>query len=207
MSMDPSKFSLKQALEIIAPHLEHLSFKPLVFFDSQMFKDMINGLEFTFKLWRGHVLAERSLSSESRVYAIPVERIVTRCSSGPVKRIEYRRLLLERTKGDRDYGYWYFQQTDFCPSSHSSKTHFYSERSTIVSIGDDGFQRFCPPNFPEKFWKFVIEWVNESVKVRERALASLKALKEVSVQEALKQRVAAGGLRLPSQLPPIETID
>ena len=52
-----------------------------------------------------------------------------------------------------------------------------------------------------------MDWARESAEVRERALASLKALKGASVQEALKQRVAASGLRLPSQLPPIETVD
>ncbi|MFA6272869.1 MAG: hypothetical protein WC673_00005 [Candidatus Paceibacterota bacterium] len=201
MNADTSKFSLKQASEIIAPYLEHLSFKPLSFFTDQVFKDQICGLDFSFKLWCGHVLVSARLTPKDWVYAIPVERIVW------VRRVEYRRLILERVRGDRDYGYWYFQQTDFFPSSKYSETHFYSARSTIVSIDDAGFEKFCPPDFPEKFWKFITEWAKESAEVRERALASLKALKEASVQEALKQRALASGLHLPSHLPPIETID
>ena len=202
MSMDASKFSLEQAMAIIVPHLEHLSFKPLSFFTDQAFKDQFCGLDFSFKLWCSHVLVSARLTPKDWVYAIPVERIVTKKSTGSdwVKRVEYRRLILERVRGDRDYGYWYFQQTTFVPSCEVSKTHFYSAGSTIKSIDDAGFEKFCPPDFPEKFWKFITEWAKESAEVRERALASLKALKEASVQEVLKQRAVASGLRLPEDV-------
>ena len=181
--MGSPKFSLKEALEVILPYLEHLSFQNRSSFtDNTEFKDVIDGTEYSFTLWQGRVMIPASLSSKSMMHAIPISRDVRINGHGYVVKVSYSRLLLERVKSDAFYGYLFLQVSTFVPATKRvGGKIFYSTSSYVERIdnrGEEYLGKFIdlPSCFPQKFWTHITEWAQASKAVRLRALANLESL-------------------------------
>lgn len=192
--MGSPKFSLDEALKVLRPHLEHLSFQDISLLtgvNTGDFKDKIGNQTYSFSLWASRITVPASLSSKAMVHVIPVSRFVTpQNGSCRVANVTYTRLLLERNKTDSFRGRWLFQLTSFVPASKDAVPAFYLSNGTITYVDDDIFDEtvYPPKDFPEKFWSNILGWVSSSMEVRMKALESLKLI-SLKAQCAIDARV------------------
>ena len=183
--MDTSTFSLQEAYQIIQPRLDHLSFRRMRDYVSEK-TDRIEGQHCTFQFWKGRIQVPYDFSSASLVYKIPVSRRVETFPAGnEVRRVIYDDLLLQRTDSGGTVGYWYLLHSVFAPSSKEA-VHFNLQQAQVLAVDDENFYQVAhvPGDFRKKFWDCFQEWVEESIKVRQKAITSLKKLADSKSQPA-----------------------
>ncbi len=192
--MGTPKFSFKEALKVIFPYLDHLSFQHRACFEgTNDFKDEIDGIEYVFTLWQSTVTVSAALQEGAMLHAMPIYRNVLKNARGRVVKVFYRRLLIDRTNTQAFLGFLFLQTSTFI-INHVTPAHLklgslvlrssesaiqYVEVATLDRYWEDrclGRPSYFPDDFPTKFWQNIAEWVKTSMAVRQKALESLEAL-------------------------------
>ncbi|HEY4498448.1 MAG TPA: hypothetical protein VJH94_00110 [Candidatus Paceibacterota bacterium] len=199
--MDTSKFSLQYALAVIGAAVPHLSFKHLDHYLFRAWTEDIGEEVVTLKIVPEQVLMDGSLSCDDFVYGIPVTlSSIQRSGSHIALKVSYTQLLLRRV-GDGtnlERGRWFFQTMEFeRPPNDHIRWAFSCTNSVIRRITDESFLKMMPSEYPEKFWEHIRRWAEDSMKVREVALDSLKYLHGNTVKEEVKERAIACGVPVP----------
>jgi hypothetical protein len=176
--MDPSKFTLEEAGELLKPHLPHLKFQVAehcVFGgdESIVFEDHEYGLQ----TWDRTVTTTALLKHSDFVHKFPI-RVVSKKKTDDVSvMLETKTLILVRADGR--FGHWFYQQTLFEQRVKTLPCLMTSTMSQVIplvtTVQLENATRI-PENYRRAFVGYVDLWVEESLPERKAFVDSLDSL-------------------------------
>ncbi len=180
--MDTSKFSLKNIVPLLKPHLDHLPFRKLKDYIGNMYyTEIICGTEYRFEFYPGNVMVRFGLTPETRVRAIRLwQQTRGYHSKGHhnLAGVSLGQLLLERNNDGGVGGVWHYQYTELVPDKKLTNT-FYSSKTEVRTLYcESDLKKIVRPreDFAQKFAAGLVQWINESNMRRTETTRGLEGL-------------------------------
>lgn len=175
MSEVTTKFSLKEASEVLKPHIEHLPFSTLAqILDYSSRKVTVRGKECSLTQTRGTVYMPTDLDLKDRAIDIPVSVYMTRDR----EKIIAQSLVYVRLDSGGTNGYWYRLTSFFLPFSPNQSLVWWSSNVMLTPVRNESdiTELMRIPHLRKIVWEYLSASINETLRNRRGIIRMLEEL-------------------------------